>query len=116
MTRQIKKPKTTIEGIKQVGMLFVSLVHDPVAKAEERDRKRVETRAEYVSKMAYYKELSNTYTERVMAIDPHRDWNGFAKVKQAQVDAQESYVFYEQKLDQLDGGSSLAAAFAAGVP
>lgn len=69
-----------------------------VRKQYERVEKSICAKAQLVSDLEFSRTMSNFYTERVLDIDPHKDWWAFADSKQKQYDHQKDFVRVEQLL------------------
>jgi len=70
-----------------------------VQKQHERVVKAMKAHARAAGDAVFERTMADFYTQRVLAIDPHVDWNGFAEVKQKQVDHQTDCLAYEKRAE-----------------
>lgn len=70
-----------------------------VQKQYERVTKAMRAHARAVADATFERTMADFHTQRVLSIDPHLDWNGFAEEKQRQVDHQADCIMYERKAD-----------------
>lgn len=73
-----------------------------VRKQYERVEKAIREKAQLASDMEFNRTMASFYTERVMDIDPHKDWWNFAEAKQKQYDHQLDFVRYEKRTEEAD--------------
>ena len=73
-----------------------------VRKQYERVEKSICVKAQLVSDLEFSRTMSNFYTERVLDIDPHKDWWAFAEAKQKQYDHRNDFTLYEKRIEEAD--------------
>ena len=78
------------------------LAGDKFRRQYEKVEGAIRAKAQLASDMEFHRTLANFYTERVMDIDPHKDWWGFADAKQKQTDNQDDYVRLQRKMEEAE--------------
>lgn len=73
-----------------------------VRKQYQRVEKAIREKAQMVSELEFNRTMGNFYTERVLDIDPHQDWWGFADAKQKQYEHQNDFLRYEKRIEEAD--------------
>lgn len=73
-----------------------------IRRRYEKIEKAIREKAQLVSDMEFHRTMSNFYTERVLEIDPHSDWWGFADAKQKQHDHQIDFTRYSKAVQEAD--------------
>lgn len=80
--------------------LIEFLFGDPIKRQYERIEAAAKRKAEAVADAELHRTLANFYTMRVMTIDPHIDWWGFADAKQKQHEHQVACIKFDHEVEE----------------
>jgi len=76
-------------------LMFISVIFgDPLKNQYQKIELAIKAKAQLISDHEFNKVMENFYIARCVAIDPHRDWWGFAEAKEKQAE-------YRKQLERL---------------